>query len=139
MYIGNIVQEKIKKIEKKAVKTTGSDTIFSIGDSNEADEPVQVSSMPKAYVSTAWILQEIDGYAQDQKKMKEVGGRLLEYLQDVRLGILVGEITSENMEHLKNALEESEIELQFPELQEVVDDIKLRAEVELAKLEMSGV
>ena len=139
MYIGNIVQEKIKKVEKKLVKKHGSDEIFSMGDAIEADESEQVSPMPKAYVSTAWMLHEIDGYAQDQKKMREVGDRLLEHLQNVRLDILAGEITAERMKHLKDALEDSKIELQFPELQEVVNDIKLRAEVELAKLEMSGV
>jgi len=136
MYIGGIVQEKINRTEKKTIKKGGLGSVFSMIDNTSSEELSQVSSMPKAQVSTAWMLQEIDGYAQDQQKMKQTGDRLLKYLSDVRIGILSGEITIEHMKHLKDALQDSKITLQFPELQDVVEDIKLRAEVELAKLEV---
>ncbi len=136
MHIGNIVQEKINRTEKKHPKKDAG-SIFTLSDNHTPEETSQVSAMPRAQVSTAWMLQEVDGYAQDQKKMRQTGDRLLKYLQDVRIGILSGEITVDHMKHLKDALDDSQIELQFPELQDVVDDIKLRAEVELAKLEMN--
>jgi len=134
MYIGGIVQEKINRIEKKTINK-GSNSIFSLIDSTSSEESSEISSMPKVRVSTAWMLQEVDGYAQDQKKMKQIGDRLLQYLGDVRIGILSGEITMEHMKNLKDALNDSKIELQFPELQHVVEDIKLRVEVEIAKIE----
>ena len=134
MYIGGIVQEKINRTEKKTIKQ-GSNSVFSLIDSTSPEESSKISAMPKAQVSTAWMLQEVDGYAQDQKKMKQTGDRLLKYLGDVRIGILSGEITMEHMKHLKEALDDSKIELQFPELQDVVEDIKLRAEIEIAKIE----
>ena len=114
-----------------------ADSVFSLSNSHETKEVSYVSAMPKAQVSTAWMLQEVDGYAQDQKKMRQTGDRLLSYLNGMRIGILSGEITHEYLKQLRDALEDSKIELQFPELQSVVDDIKLRAEVELAKWEMS--
>lgn len=134
MHIGNIVQEKINRTEKKPPKKDGG-FLFSVSNDHASEEAAHVSAMPKAQVSTAWMLQEVDGYAQDQKKMKQTGDRLLKYLSDVRIGILSGEVTIEHMKQLKGALDDSKIELLFPELQGVVDDIKLRAEVELAKLE----
>ena len=137
MYIGNIVQEKINRTEKKRPKMD-SGSVFSLSNPHETEEAANVSPMPKAQVSTAWMLQEVDGYAQDQKKMRQTGDRLLKNLNELRVGILLGEITAENMQQIKEALDDSKIELQFPELQAVVDDIKLRAEVELAKLEMRG-
>ena len=136
MHIGNIVQEKINRTEKKRPKMD-ADSVFSLSNSHETEEVSYVSAMPKAQVSTAWMLQEVDGYAQDQKKMRQTGDRLLSYLNGMRIGILSGEITHEYLKQLRDALEDSKIELQFPELQSVVDDIKLRAEVELAKWEMS--
>ena len=136
MHIGNIVQEKINRTEKKRPKMD-ADSVFSLSNSHETKEVSYVSAMPKAQVSTAWMLQEVDGYAQDQKKMRQTGDRLLSYLNGMRIGILSGEITHEYLKQLRDALEDSKIELQFPELQSVVDDIKLRAEVELAKWEMS--
>ena len=137
MYIGGIVQEKINRTEKKTIKKGGLNSIFSMFDNISSEELAQVSAMPKAQVSTAWMLQEIDGYAQDQQKMKQTGDRLLKYLSDIRIGILCGEITIEHMKHLKDALPDSTIMLQFPELQDVIADITLRAEVELAKLELA--
>ncbi len=134
MYIGNIVQEKINRTEKKTTKKGDLGSIFSLIDNVMPDETSQISSMPKAQVSTAWMLQEVDGYSQDQQKMKQVGDRLLKYLQNVRMGIIFGEITEEHMSQLKYALDDSQLELQFPELQNVIEEIKLRAEVELAKL-----
>ena len=136
MHIGNIVQEKINRTEKKRAKSDAG-SIFAISDNHASEETSQVSAMPRAQVSTAWMLQEVDGYAQDQKKMRQTGDRLLKYLQDIRMGILSGEITVNHMKYLKDALDDSQVELQFPELQDVVDDIKLRAAVELAKLEMN--
>ena len=135
MHIGNIVQQKINPPAKKLPKKDEG-FIFSLSDGHASEEASHVSPMPKAQVSTAWMLQEVNGYAQDQKRMQKTGDRLLKYLSDVRIGILSGEITAEHMKQLKEALDDSHIELQFLELQAVVDDIKLRVEVELAKLEL---
>lgn len=137
MHIVNIVQQKIMGIAKKTIKKVGSSSIFAVGeDEVYSDEASSISSMQKAQVSTAWMLQEIDGYAQDQKKMKEVGDKLLQNLKDIRIGLLSGGLTGKNIKHLQDELKNSKLELQFPKLQGVIDDIKLRAEVELAKLEM---
>ena len=134
MHIGNIVQEKINRTEKKRSKVENG-SVFSVSNDHESEDIAHVSVMPKAQVSTAWMLQEVDGYAQDQKKMRQTSDRLLKNLHEIRIGILAGELTLEHLQALKNSLDNANIELQFPELQNVVDGVRLRAEVELAKLE----
>lgn len=137
MHIVNFVQQKLERITKKTIKKVGASSIFALGeDGVSTEDSAGVGSMPKVQVSTAWMLQEIDGYAQDQKKMKEVGDKLLQYLRQIRLGLLSGGLTSQSIRRFQEELKNSQLELQFPNLQDVIDDIKLRAEVELAKLEM---
>ena len=69
--------------------------------------------------------------------MKHVGGAIIDELNNIRIGIISGEISKEDMQHLNDALNNAKIELQFPDLQNIINDIRLRAEVELAKLEYS--
>lgn len=140
MHIGNIVQEKVLRTEKKRPTSSSKGAenkgfSISMSDSEETETSAHISSIPKAQVSTLWMLQEVDGYEEDKKKMKDRGAKMLSSLNKIRIGLLMGEITGDDIETLKSSLDDAKLELQFPELQEVIDEIKLRAEVELAKLE----
>lgn len=133
MQVGNIVQEKIYATRKKP-KASGSES-FALD--REIDEPIS-KEVPtiRVNISALWTLQEVDSYGADLEKMKQIGGELLQDLNNIRMGLINSELSKTNITALKESLKKSKIKFQFPELQEVLDDIELRAEVELAKLEM---
>ena len=64
----------------------------------------------------------------------ERGFSVLDILDDVRIGILTGKISGERLLKLQDLIEEQKNELDDPKLIEILDDIDLRAAVELAKL-----
>ncbi len=98
---------------------------------------VQTSSLASvSEVNPFLFLQEIDEYKEDQQRLKESGEQILKCLNDIKLGMINGELSSGHMLNLKNALEKNRKKFKFLQLQEVIDDIIIRAEVELAKLEL---
>lgn len=137
MHIQNIVQGKINKVEKKSTKKVDEDSLFEIVHS-EPKRLANVTTAARPNITTAWMIQEFDPYEEDQQKMKERGRKLMGHLNDIRIGILNGAIAKDNLLNLQRDLEESNIELSHPELKETLDDIRLRAAVELAKFDMSG-
>lgn len=82
-------------------------------------------------------LQEIDSYQTDQQKMLGTGKNLLTHLNDIRLALINGDLNKEHINNLKKTLSQQKLTLKSPELQQVIDEIYLRAEVELAKLEVT--
>ena len=132
--VNNIVQEKISRLKKNSAKKNTGDALFEITTAEDVAQSVEVHASRIAGGSL-WMLQEIDGYSEDQKKMKDTGDMLLKELGDIRMGLISGQLGEGNLRNLKNSLEKSNIFLQFPTLQGVIDDIRLRVEVEIAKLE----
>ena len=82
-------------------------------------------------------LQEVSDYENAQINLKEYGDRLLGCLNDIRLGMLSGRINEQHLTYLKQTIDESNIQLNFPELQQLMENILLRAAVELEKLRMN--
>ena len=134
MQVGNIVQEKIHATRKKLQNANSAPFVLE-GDIDEIESKEITST--RVNVSSLWMLQEVDSYSADTQKMKQVGGDLLEQLNNIRMVLITGEFTRNNITQLRETLKNSKIKLQFPDLQELLDEIELRAEVELAKLEMS--
>jgi hypothetical protein len=88
-------------------------------------------------VAPLLFLQEIDEYAESQGKLKESGNKILKCLNAIRLSLLSGTLKEQDILNLVNTLVDNNLQFKFPELQEVIDDIILRSEVELAKFEVN--
>ena len=114
------------KIQKN--KTTK--TKFSLGE-NEAIESATTISAINPFL----FLQEIDEYKDNQKTLKEAGDKILKSLHEIRLDLINCELDEEHIVNLKNILENNKKKFKFSELQDVIDDIILRSEIELAKIE----
>jgi len=59
---------------------------------------------------------------------------LLDKLEDIRLGLLLGAIPKDNLSDLAHRMREKKQQVDDPGLLEIIDEIELRAEVEIAKL-----
>ena len=129
MQVGNIVQEKITSIGKKR---KNPDLEF-IAEEHEGLSSQEISSS-KVNISSLWTLQ-IDNYAQDVENLNQVGKALIDQLNNIRMGLISSQLSEEDMMSLSKTLDNAKFESQFPDLEELVNEIRLRAEVELAKLE----
>lgn len=88
-------------------------------------------------VAPLLFLQEIDEYAESQEKLKESGNKILQCLNAIRISLLNGELKKQDIANLVTSLVNNNLQFKFPELQQVIDDIILRSEVELAKFEVN--
>ena len=64
--------------------------------------------------------------------------KMLEKLEDIRVGLLLGEIPRSNLEELSEVVRSTREESIDSNLSEILDDIELRARIELAKLDINN-
>lgn len=122
------------RVARKA-QTSGGASAFSV--SNGADAAKVVSGPgPIAALDNILMLQEMDDSLSGPSKGVAHGEQLLELLDAVRDGLLVGGIPRTTLNRLANAVGRRHENFADPKLQGVLDEIELRAHVELAKLEM---
>lgn len=85
------------------------------------------------------LAQEAAGDSPDERKWtRDRGDLLLDQLERIRAGLLAGRIPAETIPRLLTSLDQRRREIVDPKLRETLDEIELRARVELAKLERSG-
>ena len=79
-------------------------------------------------------LQGVEAASTDREKRLSYGSTMLDLLDDIRLGVLSGRLPTAKLEDLVRAVEERPDADLDPRLEVVLDEIELRARVELAKL-----
>jgi hypothetical protein len=82
-------------------------------------------------------LQEVDGPLERRRKAVRRAGRILDVLDEVKLGLLDGEVDAGSLHRLTAAVRSEQGEAEDPGLKGVLREIEARAAVELAKLEMA--
>ena len=81
-------------------------------------------------------MQEITDDNKDERGAKNRANLILDKLEDIRMGLLLGEIPKSNLEELSKVLRVARENSVDSKLFEIIDDIELRAKIELAKLEI---
>ena len=87
-------------------------------------------------VDAVVALQEITGDNTDERGAKNRANLILDKLEDIRMGLLMGQIPKSNLEELSKILIVARENSIDANLLEIIEDIELRAKIELAKLEM---
>ena len=87
-------------------------------------------------VDAVVALQEITGDNTDERGAKNRANLILDKLEDIRMGLLMGQISKSNLEELSKILIVARENSIDANLQEIIEDIELRAKIELAKLEI---
>ena len=118
--------------------TSSSDSAFKVSDTAEQPRAPTVAA-PGAIASVESILtlQNIDDSTSGRSKGLAHGERLLDMLDEVRDGLLAGGIPRATLNRLATAVSKRQEGFADPKLQSVLDEIELRARVELAKLEQA--
>src|SRR5215469_3705561 len=132
---GRVEQANIRRIGKPA---GNSDQSFKVADNTEQPRAQTVSGPgPIAAVETILTLQGLDDSTGGRSKGLTHGEQLLDMLDQVRDGLLAGGIPRNTLNRLAVAVGRRQEGFADPKLQNVLDEIDLRARVELAKLEQA--
>ena len=80
--------------------------------------------------------QNVGNFVDDaprRKRLTEFADDILDRLDELRSGILLGEFPKEQLAELAQRLRQKRLQSADPELNEIIQEIELRAEVEVAK------
>lgn len=128
-----------KTIKKTGGKQASDGAAFSSALSGP-DDVAQASNVggpsPLATVDALLSLQEVPDSTTGRSKGLNRANDMLDLLEDVRKGLLLGAIPVANLKTLATLARSQKQDLQDQQLSEILEEIELRAEVELAKLGM---
>ena len=109
---------------------------FSVSEAPESQgQQIVAGPGPIAALDSILMLQGLDDSTQGKSKGLAHGEQLLDLLDSVRDGLLAGGIPRATLNKLAAAVTRRHEAFADPKLQDVLDQIELRAHVELAKLE----
>ena len=131
------------RIKTPAARKTGSGAAtgkaFSVpgGPSAPAVEtsaPVTTTASV-ASVDALLAVQEVPNEREGRKRAIKRGGDMLDALDDIRMGLLTGSVPRARLHQLVKLVESRGDTFTDPRLSQILDEIELRARVELAKLD----
>lgn len=135
MIIIELVKNLSTRLSRKIFAERSQQKSF---EARSASEQSSVEALSRVEASRLLFLQEIDRYHQEQQALKISGKKMLQCLSEIRLSLLTGQLTKDHLLTLQNHLVKNQTKFKFPELQQVIDDIVLRAEVELTKIAINS-
>jgi|TARA_R110002072_G_scaffold727_10_gene5319 hypothetical protein len=121
----------VKRKDKS--KTSGGE---SFAKALEGEEKTSAASgaAPVATVDALLSLQEVPDALSGQAQAQQRGEDLLDQLDQIRLGLLEGRLAPVQIERLVRLAASKREQVSDPKLLDVLDEIEIRAAVELAKL-----
>jgi hypothetical protein len=124
-----------------AKRRTGSTAAGGGGFAKLLDDAAPAASVaggsPIDMLNAVLALQEVDDPMVGRSRARKRGELLLDRLEDIRVGLLVGAIPRNRLEELSVMVHATREQCDDERLNEVLDDIELRAAVELAKLSVA--
>jgi hypothetical protein len=116
----------------RGVKSSNFDSLLV---SEQKIDPV-ASTNRISSVDAVVAMQEITADNKDETRAKNRASLILDKLEDIRMGLLLGQIPKSNLEELSKILKVARENSVDSNLLEIIDDVELRAKIELAKLEI---
>lgn len=127
------------RVETQAVRRktiSAASGSFAVSDTHDAHAQIVTGPGPIAALDSILALQDMGDAADGRSKGLAHGEQLLDILDSVRNGLLAGGIPRATLNRLAAAVTRRHDVFADPKLQDVLDEIELRAHVELAKLEV---
>ena len=119
----------------KSGKAGGSDFSRLLDEVGETGPAVGSGGVQS--VDSALSVQEVGDRKGNARRARERADLLLDRLEDIRHGLLAGSIPRDRLQELATAVRRQRESIDDPRLTEILDEIELRARVELAKFERS--
>lgn len=120
----------------KTKKADGNGEFGSLLETEETEEkPAAASTGPVAALDALLALQDVSGDAKSaEKKARRRGLLILDQLDKIKIGILNGSLAVQDLRDLSAMATSHRDQIMDKNLAEVLDEIDLRAQIELAKL-----
>ncbi|WP_417821492.1 flagellar assembly protein FliX [Terasakiella sp.] len=138
MKISNVGSSKpTQKGQKKG--SVGKSSEFSShlgGTSSASSSHVELSEVnPVASMDSILSIQEVGDATEEENRraLYQRGEDILDRLAEIQREILSGAISVERLQNLAQMLRNRRQSVDDPQLQQIIDEIELRAEVEIAK------
>ena len=96
------------------------------------------TSLQVAALDSLLALQAAGEPLTGKRKAVRRANDMLDLLDDIKVGLLTGAVPRQTLRQLTHLVAERRDEFTDPDLQGVIDEIDLRAQVELAKLEYAS-
>jgi hypothetical protein len=113
----------------------------ALSDTQTGHGPQMPVSVGLADLNAVLTLQEAPDATsrnRSRQRAKQRGNLMLDHLEELRLGLLLGTIPLARLETLGQLVRAKRDDIDDPKLLAILDEIELRAAVELAKLSRSG-
>ncbi len=119
---------------RRATRAGSSSGVFQV-DAGLGDRTVShtASSAPLAAVDTLLALQSVPDAATGRKRALRRAVDMLDLLDDIKIGLLEGQLPKTKLEGLLRVVQTRRDEVCEPGLICVLEEVELRAQVELAK------
>ena len=124
---------------------TGSSAVASMGAHGESgsgdgssrvtESGYRLKTLP-VVTKVVLAVQETPDAAKGRAKQRarDRGMKMLDFLEEIRIGLLMGVIPKDRLEQLAQMVRAKREQIEDPALTAILDEIELRAAVELAKL-----
>jgi len=119
----------------KTAKSGGSSFSRLLDETAEAGHASGPSGVQS--VDSVLSVQEVGDREGGRRRARERADLLLDRLEDIRHGLLMGAVPRDRLQELATAMRRQREAIDDPQLIEILDEIELRARVELAKFERS--
>jgi len=116
----------------RAESSFGAD--FAPAASGEPPVSSSAAARPLTQVDGLFALQELPDALAGHRRALQRGGTLLDRLDDLRMALLSGDLTAGQIAELGRVVASERGGIDDPRLLAILDEIDLRARVELAKL-----
>ena len=125
---------KIKKVRKsKLAEGSFSDSLKEVGSSPGESGIPQISGVAGVEGILAAQRSDATDSRRHLQRLMAYGDDLLDRLEDIRLGILLGHFSKDKLTELAQRLRQKREQSSDHVLSEILAEIELRAEVEIAK------
>lgn len=95
--------------------------------------PETAATTPVQTVNALLALQEVDDAAQQPSRGRRRAEDILDRLEELRLSLVLGTVSVDRLERLADLLAQRDEAIEDPQLAEIINEIEIRAAVELAK------
>lgn len=89
-------------------------------------------------VDAILALQEVAGPLERRRRAVGRAGKILDVLEDLKVGLLSGETSIDDLDRLRRAVRDERLGTDDEQLEGVLNEIETRAAVEIAKLESAN-
>lgn len=127
-----------RKADKAGAADTGKAFRAHMDGDAAPEATATTAATPLAALTSLLTVQEAPDPADPRKHAIKHGDTLLDELRELQIGLTQGWVAEDTLRGLARMLDRPRPAIDDPELNRVLDDIELRAAVELAKLEKSS-